>query len=337
MTTIVAVNNSPAQVFQLRLLLESFQEHNFESPVHILVFLMPEEQPYAEWSQLKDYNCETFFYRGDEQTMADIRTYTNIQRVFSLRAHFTNHTTLGPVLYLDSDILLLKPLELGTLLEDEICYGSDINSYSNWSYYFESKIGQIKPELVEQYIEGDPIGDMVRECGLEPQVMKKFNNDTSGVHYLLKGFTKDSWGRVYKNTMYIARQLDLINQTFIMGDTYIERDNRGFQKYCADILATHIEIWSQGRETKIAQELNFIWPGEPIETLKNFHWFHNAGISPGDKDFFYKGKYVPTKIMPYYPTERQYIDDLFIKTNKVAQNIYLQKIIELRNKFYYVK
>lgn len=329
MTTVIACNNSTAQIFQLRLLLESFKEHGFKYPVHILVFVMEKETREVEWRQLNGYNCKIYFYKADAQVMQDLRVYTNIHRLYSLIKH-ADILGDGPILYLDSDILLLKPLDLDKYLEDSVCYGSDINSYSNHTYYFKTKQGVVRPELVEAYKEANPVADMLLTCGLEPKVMEKYDKQTAGVHYLLKGFNKESWKRVYKNTLYITQQLDLINQSFFMGNSYQERDNKGFQKYCADILATHIEIWSQGRDTQILPELNFIWPGDPKEKLSDYHWFHNAGVGPND-GLFWKGKYVHTKIMPYHQVENQYIDNLYNTIQDKAQHHYITKIIGLRN------
>lgn len=329
MKTVIAVNNSTNQVWQLRVLLESFKEHGFKYPVHILVFLMEKEDKAPEWKQLDKYDCSIFFYRATPQVMQDLRVYTNIHRVFSL----INHADIlgdEPTLYLDSDILLLKPLDLDKYLEDNVCYGSDINSYSNYTYYFKTKQGVVRPELLEAWEESNPIADMILTCGLDPKVMEKYDNQTAGVHYLLKGFNREAWERVYKNTLYITQQLDHINQSFIMGNSYQERDNKGFQKYCADILATHIEIWSQGRDTQIIPELNFIWPGDPKERIKDFHWFHNAGVGPND-GMFWKGKYVSTKLMPFSPPEKDYIDNLYNTLQDKAQHYYITKIIELRN------
>lgn len=336
MTTIIAVNDTSAMVAQLRILLESFQEHNFPYPVHILVYLENKTLCH-EWTQLKDYNCKIFPYKATQQVIDDVKSYTNIHRVFSLINHYEAHPELEnqPILYLDADIMLTRPLDIEGLLNDDICYGSDITHYSNYTYYFETKQGQVKAELLQTYIEQDPVGDMIRECGLDPQVMKAFNDQTAGVHYLLKGFTKESWQRVYKNTLYIHRQLDLINQTFMIGDTYQEKDDKGFQKYCADILATHIEIWSSGKETKIDKELNFVWPREEIEKWDRYPWFHNAGVSPNE-EWFWKGRYTFIKAQPYYPFEAHYVDGKMAneKVQKSCQYNYLKQITKIREKYY---
>lgn len=335
MTTIICTNNSVSQIWQLRVLLESFKEHNFNYPVHILVYMEPNQKFSHEWHQLDDYNCQIFQYGYTDQLVQDIQSYTNIHRVASLIEHYRRYPELEKeaIFYLDSDIMLTRPLEIEDLLQDDICYGSDINHYSNYTYYFETKQGQVKQELLQTYMEQDPIGDMIKECGLEPEVMKKYNLDTAGVHYLLKGFTKESWERIYKNTLYIHRQLDQINQTFIIGETYQEKDDKGFQKYCADILATHIEIWSSGKDTQIHKELNFIWPGQPIEEYQKYPWFHNAGVGPHEKDFFYKGKYVFNTIYPYHPIEAKYIDRLHQNKTR-AQWHYIDKIVQIREKYY---
>lgn len=325
LTTIVAVSEDLHSLWQVQLLMESFKEFNFKYPVHILVF-KPKTRPWSvDWGDLP-----VFKYEDSGEVAPLLKTYHTIHRAYSIREHLKANPELEnrALLYLDMDILLTKELNLDHLLQDNISYGADIRSYNNWEY-FTNKVSRVKPERMEQYLKENPLGQMWERFGISEETIKANNDNTAGVHYLLKGTNVEFWNEVLHSCVPMIKELEYLNQKYIQGSTSLEKRNNGWQSFCSDIFITLYALWKRGLETRMAPELNFTWATDSIEKIKDTPWYHNAAIT-SESHFggvcFYKGRYVNNDKTPFQ--DKEYIKSILQDpiTKNFANYYYTLKI-----------
>jgi hypothetical protein len=337
LTTIVAISDDRCMSYQIHLFLESLQEQGFKSDVHILIF-RPADRP--EWSNHFDkveglYPKVKFFrYSDDGSIINSLHIYHTLHRLYSLKEHFKAYPELEKhaILYLDSDVILTQPLDLEPYLEDEICYGANIASYNNLDY-FDGKISRVRPEKLEEYKREDPLQKLWLSLGVDRELLRKYNDDTAGVHYLLKNIDYTFWEEVLNNCIPVILQFNHLNQKYIEGSTTQQRANNGWQAFCADIFVTLWSLWKQGKVTKHLLDLDFTWATDPIENVPLLKWFHCAGAPPNG-GIFYKGKYSNNQITPFEDTA--YIQGLLNSeiSKKSASHVYVEAIENLTNKYY---
>lgn len=340
-TAIVAVSDDLYQTWQVDLLLASLKENSFEGRVHILIF-KPSDRKYwsSHWVGLiaKYEQVSFYFYEDDGSVYPQLKNYTTIHRLFSLREHFKKLPQLKDhaILYLDSDVLLTKKLDLEPLLQDNICYGADIRSYNSYDY-FKNKVDKVRPERLEKYLIENPLSKIWKHLGVSEEIVKANNENTAGVHYLLKGIDADFWDEILQNCVPLIKQLEYLNNHYMVGNTKQERSNNGFQSFCADIYLTLWGLWKRGIETKIAPQLNFTWATDSIESLQNTNFYHNAGITPnlffeGVGPSFYKGKYANNDKTPFDDAEGEYLKIIHENSTskKYANWHYVDYILKLK-------
>lgn len=346
LTTIIAVSDDLQCTWQIRLFLESLKEHRFKYPVHILIFKPLDRKEWIkDWEPIeKEYqNIEFFRYEDDGSVLPILRNYHTIHRAFSLREHLKDHPELEKhaLLYLDMDVVLTKELDLDDLLEDDISYGADINSYNNWTY-FRGKESRVRPEKLEQYKTEDPLKQIWNKVGIDEELIKENDNNCAGVHYLIKGTTPEFWDGILNNCIPLIKDFERYNQLFIEGKTAIERKNNGWQSFCLDIWLTLWQTWKEGRKTKIDNRFNFTWSTDHYNKISETYWVHNAGIGSenqfegGIGKSFFKGKnsYINNQVTPLSMEEQPYIDSILENeiSKKYANYYYTEKIKQLYNK-----
>lgn len=345
LTTIVAVSDDRYMQWQIQLLLESFKEHNFNGDIRILLFKPLDRREWnKDWGKIEDRypNIKFFRYEDDGSVHPLLRSYHTIHRAYSLKKHWEQFPELkdNAILYLDSDVLLTKELNLEPYLQDNINYGADIRSYNNQAY-FDGKEGRVRPEKMEEYLREDPLEQMWKEHGVSRELLKEYNDDCAGVHYLLKNITVDIWDEVLTKSVPLIQRLEKLNQYFIEGDTPLDRKNNGWQSFCADIYILLWALYKRGGKTKILDCLNFTWSTDTYSKVNDTHWMHNCSISSEDQfegglgKAFYKGKraYVNNLVTPFDESEQSYIDSILNNeiSKKYANYYYAEKIKQLYN------
>lgn len=345
LTTIIAVSDDLRMVWEVNLLLESLEEQNFKYPVHILIFKPHDRKDWIkDWDKIEELYPEVKFFRyADDGSIRNLlSTYHTIHRLFSLKEHFKAFPELEKhaILYLDSDILLTKPLDLDKYLEDDICYGADIRSYNNQEY-FDGKISRVRTEKLEKYKKEDPLNQLWKSLGVDRELLKKYNDHTAGVHYLLKNVNAQFWEDILYQCIPTILQLEYLNQEYIEGQPGIERKNNGWQAFCADIYLTLWSLWKRGTDTKILPELNFTWSTDLKEKIKDTWWLHNAGVSDEDSlggKTFFKGRryYVNNQRTPFDKEEESYLESILNDpiTEQFANHYYTEHIQKVKNKYY---
>lgn len=319
-------------VWQNQMYIESCLEQGFkEEQIHILLYNPIGRPDNANWDKLKEFypNVNIFVYQ-DKGIQQYLGTYIPILRPHILKQHFEAFPELQDrtIIYTDCDILWLKSLNINHLLEDDVNYVSDANSYLNHSY-FESKYKDVLPEKLEEARSIDFLKGVCDIVGIDKQVVIDNNTNTGGVQYILKNIDGAFWKKVEEDVLKIRMYLQQMNREFF------KDENSGIQSWCADLWAVQFNLWFFKKESRVAKELDFAWATDPIIKIDTYPILHNAGITGTEMNgypCFYKGKYH----MGSDPTKDAHLDVILNneKSQKYCTWFYAEKLNQIKNKYH---
>ena len=318
-------------IWQNHLYIESCLEQGFkEEQIHILLY-NPKGRVYnTNWDKLKEcYPKLNIFVYEDDGVQQYLGIYIPILRPHILKQHFEAFPELQDrtIIYTDSDILWLKSLNINHLLEDDINYVSDANSYLNHSY-FQSKYKDVLPDKLEQAKERDFLNEVCTIVGINKQIVIDNNSNTGGVQYILKNVDAVFWKKVEEDVLKIRVHLQQVNREFF------KDENTGIQSWCADLWAVQFNLWFFNKESKVARELDFAWSTDPISKIDSYPILHNAGIvseTGNGYPAFYKGKYHQGSNPTLDPQLQVILNNE--QSQKYCTWYYTKKLLELKNKF----
>lgn len=319
--------------WQVHMWLESLKEIGHSEDAVVLVFTPAAREDNPKWKQIVDlYPEATFhFYKENEMDMVSnlIPIYIPIIRPYVMwRFLKENPQYISKALfYCDSDILFTSNFNVDALLEDDIHYLSDTNSYIN-ADYFDSKIKDVLPEKLEEYKTRDVLAEVTSLVGISRDVCVANNLNSGGAQYLLKNTDSAFWSKVMNDCIIIRTYLQKVNREFFPSE------NAGFQSWCADMFAVLWNLWLRGQETRVVPEMNFAWSTDPIDKLQETPIFHNAGIVSemgNGYPAFYKGKYHHGSD----PMQDSHLDVVISdpESQKYCNWFYANKLKELKNKY----
>jgi hypothetical protein len=318
-------------VWQNHMYIESCLAQGFEEEqIHILLYNPIGRAYNSSWDNLKKcYPKLNIFVYEDKGVQQFLGTYIPILRPHILWQHFEAFPELQDrtIVYTDCDILWTDNMNINHLLEDDINYVSDANSYLNHSY-FESKYRDVLPEKLEEAKSIDFLKGVCDIVGIDKQVVIDNNSNTGGVQYILKDIDSLFWKKVEIDVLKIRMYLQQMNRD------YFKDENSGIQSWCADLWAVQFNLWFFNKESKVAKELDFAWSTDPIIKLNTYPILHNAGIvseTGNGYPAFYKGKYH----MGTDPTKDPNLDAILNdeKSKKYCTWFYATKLNEIKNKY----
>jgi hypothetical protein len=277
--------------WQVHLWLESLKQLGHSNKAIVLLF-SPLGRPINPiWEKIHKLYPESEFhtYVDDGTINPFLGIYIPILRLYSMKKYCEEYPEIDKcaVFYCDSDIIFTEKFNIDHLLEDEIIYLSDTNSYINASY-FDSKIKDVLPDRLEDYKKIDVLNEAAKIVGIDRQICEKNNLHSGGTQYLLKNTNADFWKTIFKKCIPLLSYLRDINKQ------YFANEDKGYQSWTCDMWLVLWELWKRGFETKIVDEMSFSWAPDPIEKLTTCPIYHNAGITGEFMDgipYFYKGKY----------------------------------------------
>lgn len=321
--------------WQCHLWLESLREIKQSHRAIVLIFNAHNVPYNTKWDQIVSLYPEATFklYHDEHNVQALLGTYIPVLRPYLMWRFYTEFPYMEEcqIFYCDSDIIFTDKFDISQLLEDDMNYVSDTNSYINASY-FDSKINDVLPEKQEEYKTRDILNEISTQVGISREICEKFNNHSGGAQYLLKNIDATFWKKVMDDCIRIRLYLMGINKA------YFASENKGFQSWCADMWAVLWNIWNLNQETKIVPELDFAWSSNPKTILNTHTILHNAGLSGdyydnGSERFpvFYKGKYIGGRSPFDDPHMQSVINDEV--SAKYCSHLYTEKLLELKNKY----
>lgn len=354
--------------WEVQIYLNSLRERGLSDKATILVFI-----PYStlkrnlqgEWTQLiADFpEAKIEFFRDDEnfEKLHNTFGYIPLIRPHMLAKWYADNPYLKDeaVFYTDTDVLITKDIPWETYLADNICYMSDAAGYTN-HVYFDSKRRKNSdgtPEFVqaskyEAFMKRDILNECAAYCGIDREVIERNWNSSGAAQYLLKGIDSQFWLDVLDACINIKAHLGAVNQEYMLGSNAGERENTGFQSWCADIHATVWLLWNRGLPTITPPELDFCWATDTIDRWDKTSIFHNAGVTAEstirtraknadgtnvfvDAPVFYKGKgqYANNTLTPFQDDE--YIQNIINHpiSKQYCSYKYAEEIVKTKKAF----
>jgi len=318
-------------IWQTHLWLESLKQLGKSDKAISLIFTPDYREFNTKWKELELLypEAEFFFHKDTDKIGKLIGIYIPIIRPYILMKYFELHPKMKEkaIFYCDCDILFTDKFNIDSYLDDDINYLSNTNSYINASY-FDSKVKDVKPELVEEYKQRDILDEACKLVGINREIAVKYNEHSGGAQYLLKNIDSEFWKKVLTDCIRIRVYLQQTNKQFF------ENENKGFQSWCADMWSVLWNLWKTEAETKVIPEMEFAWSSDSIDKLKNTTILHNAGIVgrlQGDISVFYKGDYHQGK-SPFKDSHLEFVynDE---KSKTLCNHYYVTKLINLKQKY----
>lgn len=204
------------------------------------------------------------------------KRYISSIRPHILKKHWEKYPWLKSkqFLYHDCDIVLSKPINF-------IDNGPKIVPVSDTISYIGAKYIMQK--------EHNLLAEMCEIVGIDVEMVKNREKSSGGAQYYMKeGITYQFWDKVYKDSEKlfedISKKVNLIKKE--------EPDWHEIQIWCADMWAVLWNLWKNGYETEVQDELDFCWGTQLQAKWEKHAIFHNAGVVKEESDMpFYKGKY----------------------------------------------
>ena len=299
--------------WQVEVMINNFISNGINpNDIDILVAYNPNDSTSSEenvsiWNKLVNGYKNVNFYFYEDLRERPIHYISSI-RPNILKQHFKKYPELSNEVffYHDCDICFTKPVDFSHLLEDDIWYVSDTNSYINYDY-IESK--------------GYGIYDiMCNIVGIDRNIPIQNNNDSGGAQYILKNITYEYWNKVENDAESLYTEVKQLNML-------LKKKNSNYhelQIWCADMWSVLWNGWVFTNEIKIIKDLDFCWATDPIQRWNEAPMFHNAGVVSSGNGFFYKAAY--RNELPYYANIENYNKEYcsfnyvneIIKTSKVS-------------------
>jgi hypothetical protein len=202
------------------------------------------------------------------------RVYISSLRPNILKQHFKKYPELSnhAIFYHDCDIAFTKPVSWDHLLNDEVWYLSDTQSYIG-ARYIKSKGLNILQEMC----------DIV---GISSDKVDSEEHNSGGAQYILKNITPEFWGKVEHDSEELTKYFI----TKAMEYKTIP-DYHPIQSWTADMWAVLWNGWYFGHEIKVVPEMNFCWPTNQVMEWGRNAIYHNAGVVSSSTGMFYKAQY----------------------------------------------
>lgn len=319
--------------WQVHMWLESLKELGLSDKAIVLVYTPGFRAQSKRWKQIEDlYPEATFAYYWDREGEISkyLGMYIPVLRPWILEKYWRDHPEMKDytVFYLDCDTVFTPNLNINHLIDDDVNYLSDTNSYIN-AKYFDSKVKDVLPHKLEDYKKIDVLGDLARVIGISREIAEANNEHSGGAQYILKNIDADFWKDVKQDCLTVRSYLQAINRL------YFENESRGFQSWCADMWAVLWNLWKRERVTRNAKELDFSWASDSMQKVNKLGIFHNAGITAekmGDVPCFYKGKY-HEGANPFKDVDHLHAVMNDPNSQKLGTWYYLDRLMKLKEKY----
>lgn len=255
--------------------LNNFRKFGYTKYMQILVFEI-DGGPYREyWDKLAERYTEVQFYFYEIPAIKNLLViYPQVCRPAMLKLHYTRFPELEKqtIWYIDSDVLLTKPIDFSKYLNDDICYLSKTDYISH--NYFDSKRKDVWPFRLAAYDQRDVLQELCQIVGVDKQVVIDNVDSTGGCQYLLKGINSSFWTDLEKNC--IELRLAALN----LNAEFFPSEEKGLQSWAiGDMCGLLWNLWKRGLQVQCPDEFDFNWASTPIEEYDEHAIFHNAGVS----------------------------------------------------------
>jgi hypothetical protein len=275
------ISSQPATLYyawQVEVYIKNFIENGINPKDIQVIFVYDSEIPNEIKLIAEKYEDVGFYLYPDTRPNTDYipSIYFN-----GVKQHFKEFPELENevVMFHDSDTILLRPWSSKHLLNDDIWYFSNTNSYINYDYIISK--GQ------------DVYRGMLDIVGIGESIPKLNNSNSGGAQHLIKNTNWEFWDKVESDSIALYKFFCQIEPY------YVKRHESDYpiQKWTAGMWSLLWNSWKFGNEVRISHDMSFCWATDNINAMEGKQFLHNAGVTTDRQDLFFKGKWIDS--IPY--------------------------------------
>jgi len=266
-------------LWQVEVVINNFIKNGVAAENIDILLAITDNKITDNWKALKKHysNVRFFFYK-------DLRTDTSyIPSIYFnlMKQHLQNRPELkNEVLFLhDSDIVFTKPVNFDSMIDGDVWYLSNTNSYINYDYI--------------QQKGNDVYEGMCKIVGIDKLIPKLMNTNSGGAQYIVKNTTYEFWEKVELDSVKLYSYFNEIESEFLKNNS----NQYPIQKWTAGMWSLLWNAWLFGNQTIVDNKLDFTWTTNLIEECEKYSILHNAGVTTDNSRLFFKGNY--TSKLPY--------------------------------------
>ena len=260
--------------WQVEVLINNFIKHGV-NPNHMDIVCSYKGTVPDVWRKMQaTYNTVRFFFYEDTR---ENPKYISSIRPHILKKHFEAHPYLKDeaIFYHDSDIVFTQAVDFSHLLNDDIWYLSDTNSYINATYVKSKKYG-----VYER---------MCEIIGISQEIPENYDQHSGGAQYLMKNIDAAFWEKVESDCEKLYDFFLVHLKAFPEGCL---KGYHPIQKWTADMWAVLWNAWKLKIETVPHNNLQFSWATAPKADWNLYNIFHNAGVTTSADGLFFKSEFM---------------------------------------------
>jgi len=262
--------------------------HNFTekginpNQIHIIFGLVNGiTEPSEGALKLKEKGYNVHFYSDDR----DKKHYIPSVKPYLIYKWLKEFPENGKNFFLhDADIIFREIPNFVEYLKDDVCYMADTKGYIGHHYITNCcrRYESSHPESNENQL----LQEMVDVVGIDINCVECNQDNSGGGQYIIKNTNTDIWFKIYNDSNTLYDQMHDYNRRFPINGGEI-------QFWTAEMWSLLWNLWGDGKETKIINELNFSWATDNLDIYNQRPILHMAGVTEDLKgDKFYKGDYI---------------------------------------------
>lgn len=285
--------------------------------VHVIFAITQEDGQLSSGALALQKYTKNIHYYSDER---ERKHYIPSIKPYLIYKWLEDFPQLGRVMFLhDSDIILNSLPNFDELMNNRVNYYSDAGGYMNFQYIMDcsTKYEEKYPSLDR----GQLLREMCDVIGIEPGLVKKYNNTSGGAQYILKFQEWQHWYKIYKDSIVLYDKLLRFHNKYPI-------ESGEIQFWTAEMWSVLWNLWwwetTTNTTTNVTDELSFCWATDHIVHCDSNKILHMAGITEDSKtNKFYKGDFIdsnPIQLVKDNPSYFDYVDTTS-STYKYVQEI----------------
>lgn len=269
--------------WQSRVYIHNFIDKGIKpNQIHIIFGLMNKQtEPSSESLRLKELGVNIHYYKDERK----FRYYIPSIKPFLISKWLKEFPEYGKLFFLhDADIVFRKLPDFNKLIKDDITYLSDTISYIGYNYIIDccNRYEKQHPNCPKQQL----LDDMCEVVGIGKEVVKLNQNNSGGGQYLIKNSNYGVWEKIYLNSTQLYDRMWEYHKKYPLSPGEI-------QFWTAEMWSLLWNLWIDGQETRISNELDFSWATDNIDVYNQRNILHMAGVTDNLKTTkFYKGDFI---------------------------------------------
>jgi len=290
--------------WQIEIYIHNFIEKGISPDKIHIVFAMVNGnvEPTKESLGLKKYGVNIHHYIDNRQD----KKYIPSIKPFLISKWLEEFPDNGKCFFLhDSDIIFRELPNFDTLCNDDIIYLSDTIGYIGYEYIMDccKRYENKHPQLEK----GQLLNEMVSVVGLNVECVECNQNNSGGGQYIIKDTDYLIWDKIYRDSTPLYNQMLDFQKRYPIHPGEI-------QFWTAEMWSLLWNLWLDGKETIVTEELDFSWATDPISVFNRKPILHMAGVTENLKNKkFYKGEFINSNPIDKLRNDPKYFD--YIESN----------------------